>query len=368
MTATTFNLDAGGKWVEHLAGSELDYTLDWSDSLDGNDVIAASEWVADAGLVANQASHTESTTTAWLSGGIGGRWYRVSNKVTTGSGRVHVRGFRVLVRAPDAGASSIRSVFPDLGAEVAALRRDRLVAIATMYAPGREFSDEYLLSKLVVAEREIERALRVFLIPREIVPEGPDGVPDPAIDAEVAALEAAGQLVHREPGYDYDPEEFGSGSWGAIDLRSSPVCVIRGVSFHYPVNGSMFEVRPEWLRVDKKYGRVQFVPVGAVMAGQLGGLVTQALAIGSGMPLMIRVRYRAGLENVPRDWPDILAVIRRKAMLSILEELYVPSGGSVSGDGLSQSFTFKVTEHEDALRRMIERLRQAIHGIELVVV
>jgi hypothetical protein len=369
MTVTTFNLDAGGKWVEQPAGSDLDYTLDWSDSLDAGDQVVASEWVADAGLVANRSSYTATTTTTWLSGGIGGRWYRVSNKVTTGSGRVHIRGFRVLVRALDGGAAAYGpSVFADLGAEVAALRRDRLVALAAMYAPGREFSDEYLLGKLVAAEKEIERALRVFLLPREIIPEGQDGLEEDALAAEAAALEAAGKLVHREPGYDYEPSTFGSNAWGGIDLRHRPVIRIHGIQFHYPVGGSLFDVQPEWMRVDKKYGRVQFVPIGAFMAGQLGGLITQAISIGTSMPLMIRVRYRAGLEDVPTKWPDILSVIRRKAMLSILDELYLPSGGSVSGDGLAQSFQWKAQEHHDALARAIERLRQAIHGVELTVV
>lgn len=363
MAATAFNTDADGKWVEQLVGSELDYTLDWSDSLDAGDGIAVSEWVADAGLVADRRSSTATTATTWLSGGIGGRWYRVSNKITTGSGRVHVRGFRVLVRAADAGASSYaKSVFSDLGSEVAALRRDRLVALAAMYAPGRVFSDEYLLGKLVVAEKEIERALRVFLLPREILPE------TEAADAEAAAFEAAGQLVHREPGYDYEPSTFSGNAWGPISLRHSPVIKLHSVVFDYPATGSLFDVKPEWMRLDKKYGRLQFVPLGAVMAGQLGGLVTQAIAIGTAMPLMIQVRYRAGLENVGRDWPDILSVIRRKAMLSIIEELYLPSGGTVSGDGLMQSFTWKAQDHHDALARAIERLRQAIHGIECCVV
>lgn len=357
---TIFSEDGdGGLWIEQDAGEDIDRTIDWSPDLGAGDTISDSVWVADAGLVADRTSFDATTATAWLSGGLGGKWYRVSNKITTAAGRVHVRGFRLLVRGVDTGGLAL-SVFSDIGAEVAGLRRDRLAAAAATWAPGVSFSDELLAGKLATAEREIERSLRVFLTPREMVA---DGTPQ----AEVDALVAAGHRVEFEPGYDYEPRLFSGSAWGAIETRHRPLIKVHGVEFHYPVGGTIFEIKPEWMRVDRKYGRVQFVPYGAFQAGQLGGLVSGAIGGGIGMPLMIRLRYRAGLENVARDWPDILSAIRRKAVLGVLDELYLPSSGAVSGDGLMQSFTMKLEEHRTALHKAVERIRQAIGGVEMAV-
>lgn len=358
---TSFQSDAGGLWAEQQAGSTLDYTLDWSDRLDTGDSIASSEWLADTGLIADRDSNTNSTSTVWLSGGVGGRWYRVSNTVTTGAGRVHIRGFRVfVVGKPELG---IVSVFPDLGATVAALRRDRLVAIARTYAPDVPFSDEYLVEKLVVAERDIETALRVFLTPREVVP---DPISDEDL-AHIAALEAAGERVHIEPGYDYDPTLFRA-AWGPITLRHPPIVKLHSIAFHYPQNlNAIYDVDLKWVRADRRVGRVQFVPFGAFMAGQLGGFVATSIGIGAAMPLMIRIRYRSGLENVARDWPQILSAIKSKAVLGIVDDLFLPKGGSVSGDGLSQSFSFDVNQHRSGLDDRLERIRQALFGIRFAV-
>ncbi len=66
--------------------AKLDYGIDWSAWLDG-DVIIASAWSSDAGLIVEANSFTSTVTTVWLSGGTVGASYRVTNHVTTQAGR-----------------------------------------------------------------------------------------------------------------------------------------------------------------------------------------------------------------------------------------------------------------------------------------
>lgn len=77
----------------------LDYGFDWSAWL-GNDTIDTSTWTVDTGIAvaADPApSHTNTTTTVWLSGGTAGQTYTVTNRVITAGGRTDERSFQVLV-------------------------------------------------------------------------------------------------------------------------------------------------------------------------------------------------------------------------------------------------------------------------------
>lgn len=69
----------------------LDYHSDWTAWLDG-DVITASTWTADPGITIetdppHAATHDDTTTTVWLSGGTPGTVYSVTNHITTAAGR-----------------------------------------------------------------------------------------------------------------------------------------------------------------------------------------------------------------------------------------------------------------------------------------
>lgn len=354
--ATSFRTDAGGLWAEQRAGSDLDYTLDWSDALDDGDGVAASAWAATAGVAVDRFAFDDAATTAWVSGGIAGRWYTVTNTVTTGAGRVFVRSFRVYVSGPVAQAPS---VFGDLSSAVASLRRDRLMALAQTWLAGVSLTDEYLLGKLLAAERTVERRLRVFLTPREIVPDG-------APQAEIDALEASGERVEFEPGYDHAPGDLGGSAWGMVHLRQRPVSAVRSVVLSYP-SGLDFPVPQDWIRADKKYGVFQLVPVQLSAGMTLSGMVLSALSAGMGVPLAVKVRYRAGLEDAADRHPDILSLVKKMAVLDALEDLFLPSGGSTSVDGLSQGFQLDLGSQRGGLEDALDRMRQSLHGIRLAV-
>ncbi|MGV1048216.1 MAG: hypothetical protein ACOYD4_06805 [Solirubrobacterales bacterium] len=72
----------------------LDYTVDWSQWL-GEDTIDVSDWVVATGLTEDSATNTTTTATIWLTGGVPGQNYDVTNRITTTGGRVDDRTIRV---------------------------------------------------------------------------------------------------------------------------------------------------------------------------------------------------------------------------------------------------------------------------------
>ncbi len=357
----TFRNDGGVLWAEKPAAAAVPFTLEW-EGLATGDAVATAAWTVPAGLTLGPTSKTDTTTTAFISGGTAGTWYQVVCTVTTTGGSTEQQAFQVFIGAlPSAIGDGIKSVFGDLSAAIASLRRDRLAAMLESYAPGATISDEYLLEKLVAAERSMERELRVFFTPREMVtPATPQ--------AERDALVGAGQQVVEEPGYDYDPALFQGNTWGLIELRQRPAISVSRIGFYYPApTGLVFEVPLDWVRLDKKVGRISLVPTQTMLSLPLNAFIMSAIGGGRNIPLMLHVRYRAGLENAATEWPDLLTLIKRQAVLDIIGDRFIPGSGSVSADGLSQSISFEASKYQDDVDHKVEKLRSAIHGIRMMV-
>jgi hypothetical protein len=76
----------------------LDYSVDWSKWLAG-DQIETSAWsVSDPALEATDESNTTTRTTVWLSGGAVGQSYTVTNCITTTGGRTDERSLVIQVQ------------------------------------------------------------------------------------------------------------------------------------------------------------------------------------------------------------------------------------------------------------------------------
>lgn len=66
----------------------LDYQFDWAAFLPEGDVIVASTMTPDsADITVDSESHTDTTTTVWLSGGVLGATHLCTNHITTQDGR-----------------------------------------------------------------------------------------------------------------------------------------------------------------------------------------------------------------------------------------------------------------------------------------
>jgi len=75
----------------------LDYSLDWSDWLESDEVISASVWTVATGIIEDSRTFGDTATIIWLSGGTAGKSYIVANKVTTSGGRTDERSFEIVV-------------------------------------------------------------------------------------------------------------------------------------------------------------------------------------------------------------------------------------------------------------------------------
>ena len=247
------------------------------------------------------------------------------------------------------------------GPALSSLRQDRLLHVIETYCPGGTFSDDYLWAKLRAAEADAERRLRVFFGPVEIIPQGSD--------EDTAALDAANVRWIEEPGYDFDPELFRGETWGLIETRQRPIIRIDSIQFAWPAPGmgAVFTVPASWLRIDKKYGRLNLVPTQNLLTLPLNTFILSALGGGRSVPLMMQIRYAAGLKDAARDYPDLADLVLKMAVLNLLADLFLPQSGSISADGLSQSMSLDLDKYRQSIEDRLETLRQAIHGVRHMV-
>lgn len=71
----------------------LDYSIDWTNDLQGGEAITSSSWVSGGSpnitpLVISLPSINGSVTTAWFNGGTDRTMYAVTNHITTQGGRI----------------------------------------------------------------------------------------------------------------------------------------------------------------------------------------------------------------------------------------------------------------------------------------
>ena len=79
--------------------AQLDYVINWSSWLNG-DAIASSIWIVPSGLTLVDSSFTNENATIWLSGGVIGQRYRVTNRITTTTSpaRIDDRSIIIFIR------------------------------------------------------------------------------------------------------------------------------------------------------------------------------------------------------------------------------------------------------------------------------
>lgn len=76
--------------------SKLDYAVDWTEWLEG-DQIAESSWSVPEGLTVEVSSHTDTKAVIWLSGGTFGESYELTNSIVTAGGREESRSILIIM-------------------------------------------------------------------------------------------------------------------------------------------------------------------------------------------------------------------------------------------------------------------------------
>jgi hypothetical protein len=239
-------------------------------------------------------------------------------------------------------------LFPDQNAAVANLQALLALGVAK-YMNINALSPAQLWSKLQAAEAEAQRLLRVCFAPTEIIPEWSSN-----LESVIAEFEATGTPYAFQSAFDYDPMAFRDDRWSFMQLTYKPVLAIRSIWFDVPspfLQG--FTVPDNWIRLDRKYGQLRLVPVTSVSSPQMA-YGYQLLSGGSAYPNSIQVSYLAGLTNVTgsvvssfvNDWADLIDVVTKMAMYKIMQDAFLPSSGSISADGLSQSRTLTMVDFQ----------------------
>lgn len=361
------NVTADGViWIEKDKDARLNYVFKLESVLAAGDSLASITWSAPPGLSVEDVSYEGRELRAVFSGGTEKTWYAVKFRWTSLAGLSDEFVVRVFITEDVEAVSPMGSgLFPNRFSATASLRRDRLLAAAGVM-PNANFTDDYLWEKLRAAEAEIAHTLRVPLVPTQFFPTEPT-------QAEIDALNGAPWAI--DPGYDLGPESHSGDRWGMVAVRNKPIIAVQRYRFAYPaVDGMAYDVPLSWLRPDKKYGYINIVPTSFSISVPLSQIVMQALSAGRTVPLMLQITYTAGLENVPRDFPEILDVVKRLAVLKCLEDRFLPQSGSVSADGLSQSMSVDMEKYRDTIDHTLNGGKGAngglvatIHGIRAMV-
>lgn len=284
--------------------------------------------------------------------------------VITSSIPAVVKRFQVNV---ETAASPIRSTLFIKDLIVEELRADRLMIASQNFFAGITLSDDFLWGKVLAAESEIKHTLRVPLVATQFFATPPSS-------SDLAAM-PPGMPWDIDPAYDYDPEFFQGEKWGYIVTRQKPVQTVQRIRFAYPAPSSLFfDIPLDWIRLDQKYGHIRLVPATSAFSAPLSAFMMQALGGGRTIPFMIQLNYVAGIANAATDYPELLDVIKKLAVLKAVEDGFLPQSGSISADGLSQSMSVDMEKYRDTINNILNGpkgsnggLMTAIHGVRNTV-
>ena len=278
-------------------------------------------------------------------------------------GNFGIKRFRLVVEtlfAPTRTSLFIRDIVID------EIRNDRLMAAAAGVLQDVQVSDNYLWDKVRAAESELSHTLRVPLVPTRYFP-------DPPSQEQIDALDGMAWAI--EVGTDYSPDMWTGDRWGFIVMRERPIISIEDIKFMYPGGAfGVVNIPKEWINIDAKYGHLRIVPTTSAVYHGVAGAVMMAGVGGRIIPSMIKVTYTAGLTDVANTYPELIDAIKKKAVLKVVADAYLPQSGSISADGLSESFSVDMDKYHDAIDHIINGnagsnggLMAKIHGVRAMV-
>jgi hypothetical protein len=274
-----------------------------------------------------------------------------------------VKRFKITVQEVDVATASLLFVKDFIVEE---MRADKLLSSAQSLLGGAAITDDYIWGKILAAESQIAHDLRVPLVPTKFFPSTPTA-------DQIAALD--GMPWQEDPGYDYHRDIFFPDAWGMLRFRNKPVISVESMKFEFPVQGNtIFDVPLDWLRLDKKYGQLQFVPSAPVLFNSPGAYIMSAMSAYATVPMMIKAIYVAGLEDAHNNWPELIDIIKKMAVLKAIEDRFPAQSGSISADGLSQSLSVDMAKYHETIDTTLNGpkgsnggLMAAIHGIRSAV-
>ena len=232
---------------------------------------------------------------------------------------------------------------------------------------GNPYSDTNIASFIRQAQAKIEMVCDINILYRKIwagsaTPSNPD-------DYDLL-----------EPGYDYDYRDMNQ--WDFLKLRRRPlVKPVTDLQLVYPVALSVFRLPVEWIRTYQIAGQVQVVPTAGAInrifllpTGQWAPLVSWFLP--GQIPQVHQVVYEVGLidENGKRNRylsSNVFDLVRHAVGLEAAIEVLGVTGDailagvasqSISGDGISESFSTTASATSSTYQARIESYRKDLQG------
>jgi hypothetical protein len=254
------------------------------------------------------------------------------------------------------------TIFADETAAVADFK-DRFAAAPLLSKYLAKVSTDTLYKKLLAAEKQVSRRLRIPLEPTQVFC-ADDGV----TQDQITALN--GMPYVTDAGYDYTPDFFRENSWGLIRTRIYPVIAIQAYNFVYFNPGQViFSVPASWIKLDAQYGMIRLVPNSNAAQLPLNAYLLSAFGGGKTIPQMIHLTYTAGIQNLATNEPDLYDFIVRVAGVLALLDTLPGSSNSISGDGLSQTMAFDlktfIDNEKGAIELQYKSFFQAFHGVRV---
>lgn len=348
----TVTVQADGKPVPVTSATARVFSMDGRDELISAQTLAGDASGANwpAGVVAIEFTDTQ--TQPLLPG----------DAMLVLQGNFGIKRFRLVVEtlfAPTRTSLFIRDIVID------EIRNDRLMAAAAGVLQDIKVSDQYLWDKVRAAESELAHTLRVPLVPTRFFPRQP--TPE-----QIEALD--GMAWEIEVGSDYDPRLWEGDKWGFIVTRQRPIIAINHMEWRYPGGIGIMTVPEQWITYDARYGHVRIVPTVSAAFTGLVGMTLMAGLSAKIIPSMVETEYTAGLTDVANTYPELLDCIKKKAVLKVVADAYLPQSGSISADGLSESFSVDMDKYHDAIDHIINGnqgsnggLMAKIHGIRAMI-
>lgn len=271
-----------------------------------------------------------------------------------------VKRFRVTVDNP---SIPVNSALFNKDFIITELRQSQLLLLAQNYFPNVTLTDSFLWDQVKAAESKTSKDLRVRFQPTQFFPL-------PPTPAQINAL-PPGMPWAVDAAYDYDQDFFWGEKWGMISARQIPIISIQSIIFAYPApTTGFFTIPNDWVRMDQKYGHIRLIPASNAGFAPLSAFVLQALSGSRSIPFAIQITYTAGLSNPKQDYPELLNVVKRRAMLNVLNFGFLPQSGSISADGLSESTGFDIRKFEEGINEALYGMKgsngglmTALHGV-----
>lgn len=328
-------------------------------TMDGKTQLMASQAVSSSAAGANWSNGVVAVSITGTLSSV----FPVGDVMLVLTGTFGIRRFKLVVEtlfAPTRTSLFIKDII------VNELRQDRLMAAAAGVLQDVIVSDDYLWEKVRAAESEISHTLRVPLVPTRFFPEAPT-------QEQIDDLDGMAWAV--DPAYDYSPDMFHFEKWGYFITRQRPIIDIIDMRFAYPSRkDGFFSVPNDWIRIDARYGHVRLVPSSPAIFMTMDSFIMTALAGSRSIPFMIQLTYTAGLTDVANTYPELLDAIKKKAVLKVVADAFLPQSGSISADGLSESVSVDVSKYHDSVDHIINGppganggLMSKIHGVRMMV-